>query len=127
MLPCEDPLSSLLNKICLRFFFIENSDFQLVTTSILVTPTTPAIVQITLLRDNVALEPNETVRLRFMQTVNTEVGEFLLNTIDVTIRDTDSKFCNIYTAMTVMHIFGHTYCTVKVLCSALYTNHLSVI
>ena len=106
---------------------IENSDFQLTPTSILVTPTTPAIIQITLLRDNVALEPNETVRLQFMPEFAPQVGEILLDTIDVTIRDTDSKFCNIYTAMTVMHIFGHTYCTVKVLCSALYTNHLSVI
>ena len=97
-------------------FFLASSDFQLAQTSIRVTTTTPANVLITFTRDNVALEPNETVRLQFIPDFTPQVGETLLDTIDVTIRDTDSKFCNIYTAMTVRHIFGHTYCRVKVLC-----------
>lgn len=69
----------------------ESSDFYLASTSIRVTPTTPAIVNITFTRDNIALEPNETVRLRFIPTLIPELGEFLLDTIDITIIDTDSE------------------------------------
>ena len=41
--------------------------------------------------DNVALEPNETVRLRLVPTSQLETGEILLDTIDITILDSDSK------------------------------------
>ena len=69
----------------------ESSDFQLAPTSIHVTQTTPAIVNITFTRDNIALEPNETVRLRFIQPFTPLLGEFLLDTIDMTIINTDSE------------------------------------
>ena len=48
-------------------------------------------VRINLMMDNVALEPNETVRLRLVPTSQLETGEILLDTFDITIRDTDSK------------------------------------
>lgn len=69
----------------------ETSDFQVAPTSVRVTPTKPAIVQVTFTRDNIALEPNETVRLRFTPRFTPPIGEILLDTIDITIIDTDSK------------------------------------
>ena len=53
--------------------------------------TTNVNVRINLMMDNVALEPNETVRLRLVPTSQLETGEILLDTIDITILDSDSK------------------------------------
>ena len=69
----------------------ESNDFQVAPTSIHVTPTTPAIVQVTFTRDNIAQEPNKTVRLRFTPQFTSPIGEILLDTIDITVIDTDSK------------------------------------
>lgn len=53
--------------------------------------TTNVSVRINLMMDNVALEPNETVRLRLVPTSQLETGEIVLDTIDITILDSDSK------------------------------------
>ena len=53
--------------------------------------TTNVNVRINLMMDNVALEPNETVRLRLVPTSQLETGEILLDTIDIIILDSDSK------------------------------------
>ena len=53
--------------------------------------TTNVNVRINLMMDNVALEPNETVRLRLVPTSQLETGEIVLDTIDITILDSDSK------------------------------------
>ena len=52
--------------------------------------TTNVNVRINLMMDNVALEPNETVRLRLVPTSQLETGEILLDTIDIIILDSDS-------------------------------------
>ena len=76
---------------CNDSLFSESSDFQLETTMIHVPRNANVTVRINLMMDNVALEPNETVRLRLVPTSQLETGEILLDTFDITIRDTDSK------------------------------------
>jgi len=41
--------------------------------------------------DGVALEPNETVSLRFLRSVDAPLQEVELDTIELTINDVDSK------------------------------------
>jgi len=50
-----------------------------------------AIVEVNFIMDGIALEPNETVSLRFLPTVSVPVQEVLLDTIELTINDVDSK------------------------------------
>ena len=59
--------------------------------TVTVTPTTPAIVEVNFIMDGIALEPNETVSLRFLPTVSVPIQEVLLDTIELTISDVDSK------------------------------------
>ena len=73
----------------------ESSNFQVAPTSIYVTPTTPAIVQVTFTRDNIAQESNETVCLRLIPLSILQLGEILLDTIDITIIDTESELLGI--------------------------------
>ena len=74
---------------------MEGSDFTVANTSVSPTPDISQMVIITFQEDSVALEPNETFQLLLTPendaSMPTALNEFLVDTLDLTIIDQDSK------------------------------------
>lgn len=80
-----------MSKSILTVYHSGTNDFQVTPSTVTFTTTTTAIVEVNFIMDGIALEPNETVSLRFLPTVNPFFQEVLLDTIELTITDVDSK------------------------------------
>ena len=85
------PPVKCMSKSILTVYHSGTDDFQVTPSTVTVTPMTPAIVEVNFIMDGIALEPNETVSLRFLPTVSVPIQEVLLDTIELTISDVDSK------------------------------------
>ena len=80
-----------MSKSILTIYHSGTDDFQVTPSTVTVTPTTPAIVEVKFTMDGIALEPSETVSLSFIPPGGVPLQEVLLDTIELTINDVDSK------------------------------------
>ena len=89
-------------RILLLFHLVEGASNDYTVNNIQsldVRPNRNATVQLTLRVDNVALEPDETLSLRLIPTnplaINPGSNAFLLETIQITVEDSDGKHMSI--------------------------------
>ena len=86
------------------FSTTDTSDYMLFTSSVVVRPNQPKGVQLSIVNDSVALEPNEAFSLTLEPSTPLAVGEFMVETLTVIIQDdhgeSNMPYCE-------LHIVNH--------------------